>query len=174
VSNARRWLLWILLLGASAALAIFGGEGESDQESDARVVDAVSRDSGGRPRTDDAHARNEAHDEPMILALRERKPSTDIRDSFSPHDWAPPPPRPTAPPAAAAPSAPPLPYKVLGKKLEDGVWQVFLTYQERVYVVKEGDILDNTYRVDEIRPPAMILTYVPLNERQMLAIGSGG
>jgi hypothetical protein len=62
---------------------------------------------------------------------------------------------------------------VLGKKLEDGAWHVFLGRDERILVVKTLDTIDNAYRVDEIRPPVMMLTYLPLQQRQLVAIGGG-
>ena len=67
--------------------------------------------------------------------------------------------------------APPLPFKVVGKKSEDGAWHVFLAKEDRIFIVKAGDTLDNAYRVEAIKPPVMTLTYVPLNQQQTLAIG---
>jgi hypothetical protein len=107
----------------------------------------------------------------MIRAMRERGPMKQAVDSFSPHDWSPPPPPRPKPPAPPVPTAPPIPYTVLGKKAEDGVWQVFLARQDQVFIVKHGDTLENTYRVEEIKPPGLTLTYIPLNERQALPIG---
>jgi len=59
----------------------------------------------------------------------------------------------------------------LGKKLEDGGWQVFLGRQDRTYIVKSQDVIEGTYRVESIAPPSLVFTYIPLNERQVLAIG---
>jgi hypothetical protein len=42
---------------------------------------------------------------------------------------------------------------------------------ERILVVKTLDTIDNQYRVDEIRPPMMTVTYLPLQRKQMVAIG---
>lgn len=85
-------------------------------------------------------------------------------------------PRPPARPAAAVrkpvPVAPPLPYVYMGKMLDNEEITVFLTRQDKPYVVKTGDVLDHQYRVDVIRPPLMELTYLPLNQKQMLNIGA--
>ncbi|HAK90606.1 hypothetical protein [Massilia timonae] len=92
---------------------------------------------------------------------------------FARHDWTPPPPPPSnePPPPPPPPSAPPLPFTYLGKSLQDGVWQIYLARGERTYLVQDGETIDGTYRVDEIRPPVLTLTYLPLEQRQQLNIG---
>lgn len=107
----------------------------------------------------------------MILAIRQRTGSARFENSFAPHDWTPPPPPKREPLPPPPPTAPPLPFTVLGKKLEDGAWQVFLARRDQVFPVKQQDIIENTYRIEEIRPPLMTLTYLPLNQRQTLPIG---
>ncbi len=130
-------------------------------------------DSADKPSQSDSQAREQAPASgPMILALRPRQTSAQIANSFAPHDWTPPPPPRPKPVAPPPPTAPPLPYKVIGKKFEDGSWQVFLARQDQVFVVKPQDTLENTYRVEETKPPVMILTYLPLQQRQTLPIGA--
>jgi hypothetical protein len=92
------------------------------------------------------------------------------RDLFSARSWNPPPP---APPAQepAAPVAPPLPYAFLGKKLEAGSWEIYLSKGEQTVIVREGEIVDGAWRVDKIAPPSMALTYLPLGQVQTLPIG---
>ncbi|MBC3873729.1 hypothetical protein [Undibacterium flavidum] len=77
-----------------------------------------------------------------------------------------------APQIPQTPVAPPIPYSVLGKKWEDGIWEVFLSRNEQTYVVREKTILDDLYRIESIQPPTMTLTYLPLNQIQVLTIGS--
>jgi len=48
---------------------------------------------------------------------------------------------------------------------------VFLSRQERTYIVRANDVIDGMYRVESIEPPNIVFTYIPLNERQVLAIG---
>ena len=69
------------------------------------------------------------------------------------------------------PTAPPFPYVVFGKQLENGAWQVFLRRDQLIVVVKAAETLDDQYRVEEIRPPVMTVTYLPLRERQTIPIG---
>lgn len=64
-----------------------------------------------------------------------------------------------------------MPYKFLGKKLEDGVWEVYLGREEQTFVARERAILEDSYRVESIRPPTMKITYLPLEQSQTLHIG---
>jgi hypothetical protein len=95
---------------------------------------------------------------------------------FAPNSWyvAPPPPAAAPPPRPAAPTAPPMPYTFLGSYAEVGRDTVyFLRRDNRVYDVKPGDTLDDTYTIDAVENDALVLTYKPLNTRQSLALGSG-
>ncbi|UVW29956.1 hypothetical protein [Massilia sp. H6] len=94
---------------------------------------------------------------------------------FGRQDWTPPPPPPPPPPEPVAPapppSAPPLPFTFIGKSLQDGVWEIYLARGERSFSVRENMVIDGNYRVDAIKPPVLILTYLPLNQVQQLNIG---
>lgn len=86
----------------------------------------------------------------------------------------PPPPPITLPPQQTLPpppAAPPLPFTYLGKLGEDGKFTVFLSVRGRSFAVKTGDTVAQVYRVDEIRPPIMALTYIPMNIKQTMQIG---
>jgi hypothetical protein len=39
-------------------------------------------------------------------------------------------------------------------------------------VVKPGDLIDNTYKVEEVTDSSVVLTYLPMKQRQTLAIGT--
>ena len=75
------------------------------------------------------------------------------------------------PPPPPPPSAPPLPFAYLGKQVSVGQIEVYLTQGDRVIVAHEHTVIDGTYRIDSIRPPMMVLTYLPLKQTQQLAIG---
>jgi hypothetical protein len=101
-----------------------------------------------------------------------------IKDAFAPRSWAPPQPEPApfAPPpqAESAPSAtvaPPLPYQYLGQLSEQGRTLVFLARGETPVMGGVGEILDGTYRIERIAATAVEFTYLPLNTRQLLAVG---
>jgi hypothetical protein len=95
---------------------------------------------------------------------------------FSVQSWyiapPPPPPAPVIVQAPPPPSAPPLPFAFMGSyRAEDGRPTFFLTSGDRVYDVKVGDTLDNTYSVDGVKSGQLLLTYMPLKIQQSLAVG---
>jgi hypothetical protein len=75
-----------------------------------------------------------------------------------------------APPPA--PVAPPMPYRVAGQVVHDGPPRVVLARDDRVFFVREGDMLEGGYRVESIKSDAVTLVYTPLDERQTLAVAS--
>lgn len=78
--------------------------------------------------------------------------------------------------AAAAPQpppqAPPLPFAYIGRLSEDRDTTVFLAMGERNLVLKPGDVIDNIYKLEEVNDSAVVLTYLPLSQRQTLSIGT--
>ena len=80
------------------------------------------------------------------------------------------PPRPQAakPPR---PQAPPVPYRYFGKMVEGDVPHAFLYQGDNVVVVKMGDVLASQYRVENIAPESVSLTYLPLGTRQIVPLG---
>jgi hypothetical protein len=168
----RRWVVLLSLLAAAAGLVLFSKPPQDAGD----VVQPVARTgtaiapAAARSRSDKAIGDAEPV---MLLAIRPRTAYGPAEDMFAPHNWNPPPPptpRLAAPPTK--PTAPPIPFTLLGKKLEDGAWEVFLARQDRTYVVKAQDVIDGTYRVESIAPPSLVLTYIPLGEHQTLVIGA--
>jgi hypothetical protein len=95
---------------------------------------------------------------------------------FSKQSWfvAPPPPLPApvveAPPTS--PTAPPLPFAVMGSYLRPGDAKVyFLTRGDRVFDVHVGDTIDGLYSVDAESGGQLQLTYRPLKIAQYLPLG---
>lgn len=175
-TSRRRWLLWIPLLGVSIYLVL------QEQPADATpdVVRPVGR---AEPLAVDARASRSTSSVALLsLIPREQffaSPTGSAGDANSAPDlfqfrsWTPPPPPPPPPPAPAAPTAPPLPFTFLGKKQQDGQWEVFLGNGDFTYVVREGQTFAAAYQVQSIQPPNMTLVYVPLKQSQTLAIGPG-
>lgn len=84
----------------------------------------------------------------------------------------PPPPKEAAEEAEAPPEAPPLPFKYMGEANRGGAArEIYLLKGDQLYVVKQGDVLDQMYRVDAIERNVMRMVYLPLNIRQELGIG---
>ena len=184
VTPQRRWWLWAALLLICGWLAVFGDKSPSGASlpveaatvratAAAEPARASGHASGGATeRTPGAAARD------AVLALTPRDalmpppPGTRTgagRDLFVAHSWAPV----VKPPmlAPVAPTAPPLPYSYLGKKLENGEWEVYLARGERTLIARQGARLDAEYQVNGVAPPVLTLTYLPLGLTQTLPIG---
>lgn len=75
-----------------------------------------------------------------------------------------------APPAA--PQAPELPFKYLGKVIEDGKLSVFLSRGDDSYSLQSGKRhkLDDQYRVDKVTETQVVFTYLPMKTQQTLDI----
>jgi len=77
-----------------------------------------------------------------------------------------------APPPPPAPTAPPLPFGVMGSYARPGDAPVyFLTRGDRVFDVRVGDTIDHTYSVDSATNGQLLFTYLPLKIQQSLALG---
>jgi hypothetical protein len=162
----------------AAAFAFFG-----DKSPAGDVVEAAPRNAaraGATPAAVTTPLRASApsakqQPAPMVLALvpreqvREQGAGADA--AFNVQSWAPPPPPPPKPAPPPPPVAPPLPFTYLGKVLENGVWEVFLARGSETLIVKNQMVLDGVYRIDNIAPPSMTMTYLPLKQVQQINIG---
>lgn len=107
--------------------------------------------------------------ESTVADFRRRQYAPASGDLFAARSWRP------APPAITddEPGGPPaLPFTYLGKLREGKETVVFLRYQERTLAVRRADVIDGTYRVEQITPQSLLLLYLPLKERQTLDFGS--
>jgi hypothetical protein len=156
----RRLIVGIAVGGlAAAAGALLFANAPKVPGMIAQGTQAAS--ANGRPAVADKFAQLPARE---AIGKRRGEP-------FEPRSWAPVV-RPVAqaPVAPPKPVAPPMPYRVAGQVSHDGMNQVVLARDERVFTVSEGDTLDNVYRVEAIRPDSVTLVYLPLNERQQIAV----
>src|SRR5262249_36862240 len=89
-------------------------------------------------------------------------------DPFAPKSFAPP--QAAAQPAAPAkPEAPPLPFRYLGKLIEDGKLSVFLANGGESLSVTAGARIGD-YRVDKVTKSEIQFTYLPLKTKQSLPL----
>lgn len=77
-----------------------------------------------------------------------------------------------APPVSLKPVAPPLPFKYLGLMVDGGKLTVFVARGDELLSLRQGDVVTNQYRVDDASEASVTFTFLPLNERQVLTIGS--
>ena len=68
--------------------------------------------------------------------------------------------------------APALPFTYGGRYTEGSNVFVFLNEGAKMHTVRQGDTVNATYRIDNIAPAAITLTYLPLGLQQILQTGS--
>lgn len=164
------WLGGALLATLLATQWVSGGDGGTDPAAAVSEQKAQREIKGEiKEETKELRAAEDDTAQLELERLERRKFSAQAGDLFSRQSWIPPPP----PAKPQPPSPPPLMFKYLGKVTEGDQTQVFLALAERNYVVKVGEKIDNQYRVDEVTDHAITLTYIPLNAKQVLSIGSG-
>ena len=112
--------------------------------SDGRFAALPSRDAIGKPRGELFGFRSWAPSQPVVRA----GPA----------------------PAPAAPVPPPMPYRIAGQVVHDGTARVVLARDDRVLTVREGEMLDDDYRVESIKADGVTLVYLPLGVREQLPV----
>jgi len=108
---------------------------------------------------------------------QEVPPAVEIVDAFAAKSWyvPPPPPPPVKPEPPPKPTAPPLPFTYMGRYDDsENPTVVMLVRGDRLYTVSEGESIDGTYRVERIDKGLVELTYLPLQEKQVLQTGEPG
>ena len=126
-----------------------GPAAEPAKHADARVRPSEDLDIGNLFRSDSEDPR----------------PAVDpfARRSFGPQQAAE-----AAPPTK--PTAPPLPFRYVGKMIEDGKLAVFLSRGEDSYSIHAGQKIAGEYRVDKVTETKVVFTYLPLKTKQILDI----
>jgi len=80
-------------------------------------------------------------------------------------------PTPVSPPPP--PTAPPLPFVYRGiLTASDGSWIVQLARGNEFLLVGRGELIDSTYRLDDLKGDELIFTYLPMSLVQSLSITS--
>jgi hypothetical protein len=112
-----------------------------------------------------------------LKRLTRAKKEGEIQDLFSGRSWSSPPVQVAAAPATAAkpppppaPSAPPLPFKYLGRMADSDRLVVFLEKNQATLSASVGDKLENDYQVESIAESAVHFVYLPLGTKQVLNI----
>jgi hypothetical protein len=127
---------------------------------------AASPEAGGVGNDDAAPAPAAAADNEVAIA-----------NAFATKSWyvPPPPPPPAKPEPPPKPTAPPLPFAYLGRYDDPGKPTViWLLRGDRLYTVSEGDSIDAIYHIDLVAKGRIELTYLPLQQKQVLQTGESG
>jgi len=91
-------------------------------------------------------------------------------DAFARRDFAPVAPAAEAQaPAPAKPTAPPLPFKYLGRMIDGGKLEIFLEQGQEFIAAEPGQRIGN-YRVDKVTDEQIVFTYLPLKTKQTLPL----
>ncbi len=76
--------------------------------------------------------------------------------------------------APAPPQAPPVPYAYVGKGRDTRGRFAVLRRDDRIYMVRSADVVDDAYRVESIGEDRLLLTYLALGTRETLLFSRAG
>ncbi|MCA3176735.1 MAG: hypothetical protein ING36_14605 [Burkholderiales bacterium] len=172
----RVWLVIVLVVTLMAAW--FAPEDDDLDLAAARnsALPENSSQSGSILHIKDGHA---TQTQVRVLEIRDRVEYEEL-SLFSEATWgrAANNPAVSAPPITsvaeavpAAPSAPPLPFRLMGRYEDAGKSVVFLLQADKSWAVSEGDTF-SSYKVEHITANAVHVRYLPLNETQILDVSS--
>lgn len=97
-------------------------------------------------------------------------------DPFRSISFLPPPPKViapviVAPPPPPKPVAPTFPYAYFGRMMDINKKNVtYLSRDDALIPIRQGEVLDNAFRIDEIGATQIVVTYLPLDEKISIAI----
>jgi hypothetical protein len=141
----------ISLAAMATAIAVWLGPEDNDGNVP-EIAAPVERD---RTQSSSATARPQ---QPLATQLPTRQPIGRQRgDPFSPRSWAPPQQKKAQ--EAEAPRPPPNPYRFAGTVQHEGKRKVFLMAGNRVVEAKEGELLEDGFRVKSVTSDAVTLIY---------------
>lgn len=169
--NSKRVVGWMGFFGVAAALAWLPDYLMPADEADVAVASVTaavkSKTRGALPA---------APATGKVKAVKDLSPNGDL---FATRSWK------AAPtlasvveqpvnlaPAVQAPSMPPMPFQFVGRLDDRSDLQVFLQNGEKIYVVRKGDVIDETWRIEGISDVELSFVYLPLHLSQTLSVGS--
>ncbi|MFJ4156761.1 hypothetical protein ACIPZF_18440 [Pseudomonas sp. NPDC089752] len=166
--NLQRAVMWAGFLGLAGALAWAPGHWFGLEDGVAPFA--------GKPAPTGA----EVPINPVGAGLPAKRPAQPSRDLFPRQQWTQPQslatiteqPLAVTPVVAAAPTAPALPFQFIGRLGDRDDLQIFLQSGAKLYVVRQGDVIDDTYRLDRVSANELDLVYLPLHQSQTLSVGS--
>lgn len=161
ITPRKRQLLIALALVITLALAFFAPE----PVSDVQTISTASKPSEEQQASTPSNSATASA--PPLKAVQERvaldrEPGQLFR--------VPPPPLPPVAAAPEAPRAPPLPFAYMGRLVEGGKVTVFLTANGQPISARVGDTIGGDYRMDAIESTGIEFTYIPLKQKQRLAV----
>jgi len=167
----NKWIKWLFLITVAAAIimALQSEEGDTAKPvkpGRQRVAMPADKAAGSGAAVEHVELERLA----KLRAQLEAQADAGVGNVFGATSWyvpPPPPPPPPVPPPPPAPTAPPLPFTFLGRYEE----LIILVKGDRLYNVVVGDVIENTYRIEQVAAGMVYITYLPLNIKQTLNIG---
>lgn len=165
--SVARWSVFLAVVGLCALSVRSGNQSDPD---------VIPTRSGTWPVTPHAVSVSDKSSIPELdlssLGVRAYKALSG--DAFAATSWqqANEPAQLDAPPPPPPPQAPAIPFAFMGKLVDGATTTVFLMRGDQAHAVRVGDIVDASYQVEDIGEQILTLAYLPLGERQTLAIGS--
>ncbi|MBF4559868.1 hypothetical protein H7698_27730 [Pseudomonas sp. p50] len=170
--NTKRAVGWVAFFAVAAALTwgpdYFTPAGEGDESVAVVATPAKSTVRGALPAA--------ASTPGKAVEIKDLSPAGDL---FAARSWK------AAPtlavvteqpvnvtPVVQAPSAPAMPFQFVGRLDDQSDLQVFLQNGEKIYVVRKGDVIDETWRIEGISDVELSFVYLPLHLSQTLSVGS--
>lgn len=171
----KRWWLWWPLLAILAWLVVQeqrspGATSDASPTALAQPSRSRTVQPGQAPLTGTGTAPLELVPRKQLLEGTGTTPPPATRDLFAALTATPPPSAPVVV-VVEAPSAPALPFRYVGKQWDGKTWEMYAVSGDQTYVLREGHMIDDQYRVDRIAPPHATITYLPLGTTQNLSIG---
>lgn len=78
------------------------------------------------------------------------------------------------PPPPPRPSAPAFPYQYFGRMVDvNGKTVTYLARGDALIPIQARQLLDNAYRIDAVTEAQIVVTYVPLEEKIVIAVQAG-
>ncbi|WDY60106.1 hypothetical protein [Pseudomonas sp. PSKL.D1] len=161
--NIQRAVVWAGFLGIAGALAWAPGHWFGQEDEVAAIADksAPTKSPVGTASAAMASAQASRN---LFPTQQWTKPQTLATVTEQPAI--------ATPVAAAAPTAPALPFQFVGRIGDRDDLQIFLQSGEKLYVVRQGDVIDDTYRLVRVSASELDLVYLPLHQSQTLSVGS--
>lgn len=167
------WTLSALAVCSALTTSLVAGTDPHQEKTSNGIVEAVTHRSQDSTSTDISLSATD-----LDVSKLHRTKTAKIEDGL--FGVAPPPPPPPPPihiqPVIEAPPpkpvAPPLPFRFLGRLIDQDQVVIFVAQVDQNISLHQGDTIDNLYRVESIDDQRVVLTYLPLNEQQVMNIGS--
>ena len=167
--NTKRVTGWLAFFGVAAALAWLPEYFSPSEDADSNEVAVATP---GKPRGALPASNAKAKD----ASIKDLSPAGDL---FAAKSWKAAPTLATVTEMAInpatvvqAPSLPPVPFQFVGRLHDRSDLQVFLQNGEKIYVVRNGDVIDDTWKITGISDLELSLVYLPLHLSQTLSVGS--